>query len=104
MKTYFDLLPSEHYHIIYRLQHEMNLINIKNELLLQIIYVRNTLKFLKISRNVYHPMLYSFKHFLLYYLHDIPMNYFYKKQFYKYIHSCYMESIRLELFFYYIKT
>ena len=103
MRNYFDLLPSEHLLIIYRLQHEMNFIYVKNELKTQIMYVRNTLKWLKIYNQYYHPMLYSFKAILMYYLNDVPMNYFYKKQFYHYIHSCYMKSLRLELLFYYLK-
>lgn len=103
MKNYLDLLPSEHILILSRLQHEFNFIPIKNELITQIYYVRTTLKYLKQFSIFHHPMLYSFKKILISYLNDIPMNLFYKKQFYKYIHLCYMKSIRLELFFYYIK-
>lgn len=100
MGIYLDCLPSEHLLIIYRLQHEMNFISIKNELKLQILYVRNTSKWLKLCSYYHHPMLYSFKTILMYYLKDVPMISFYKKQFYKHLHSCYMRSIRLELYFY----
>lgn len=103
MTNYLDLLPSEHLFIIYRLQHEMNFTYVKNELKTQIMYVRNILKWLKIYNQYYHPMLYSFKTILIYYLQDTPMNFFYKKQFYRHLHSCYMKSIQLELLFYYLK-
>jgi hypothetical protein len=104
MKIYLDYLPSEHLLLIYRLHHEMNFIDVKNELKTQIMYVRTTLKWLKICSTYHHPMLYHFKTILMYYLQDTPMNFFYKKQFYRYLHSYYMKSIQLELFFYYIKS
>jgi hypothetical protein len=104
MKNYFDYLPSESILYIYRLQHEINLSYIKNELLTQIMYVRNTLKWLKVCSTLYHPMLHTYKSILMYYLHNLPMNVFYKKQFYHHIHKYYMKSIKLELYFYYIKS